>query len=102
MDFWHAYLACASGVILSIVIPVLAKAVRQQFNVGGPVELGGLGVLIRSIWQRARPYAILGVFSLGVALLLVSFLGDTLKTWQAALIAGYLWDSTLQKITGKP
>lgn len=102
MGLWHIYIPCACGVILSIIIPVFAKAVRKQFNIGGPAELGGFGLLIRSIWQQTRPYIILGTFSLAVALLIVAFLGETLKTWQAALIAGYLWDSTLQKITGKP
>ena len=102
MNFLHTYGACALGVVLSIIIPVLFKAVRQQFNLGGPAELGGFGLLVRAIWQVIKPYAILGAFSLAVALLIVAFLGETLKTWQAALIAGYLWDSTLQKITGKP
>ncbi len=102
MDFLHSYIACAAGVILSIIIPVLAKAVKKQFEIGGPSELSGFGLLIRSIWQLMRPYAIIGAFSLAVALIIVAFSGDTLKTWQGALIAGYLWDSTLQKVTGRP
>ncbi|MEW6659563.1 MAG: hypothetical protein AB1424_12960 [Thermodesulfobacteriota bacterium] len=102
MDFLHTYAVCASGVVLSIIIPVLSKAVRRQFDLGGAAELGGFGIIIRAIWQVIRPYIILGLFSLAVALLIVAFSGETLKTWQAALIAGYLWDSTLQKIMGKP
>lgn len=102
MDFLQTYMACAGGVILSIVVPVLAKAVRQQFNTGGPAQLGGVGVFVRAVWQWLRPYIILGAFSLAVALLIVTFSGELLRTWQAALIAGYLWDSTLQKITGAP
>lgn len=102
MDFFHTYAFCALGVILSIIIPVLFKAVKQQFNLGGPAELGSLGLFFRAIWQVIRPYVILGLFSLAVALLIVAFSGEILRTWQAALIAGYLWDSTLQKITGKP
>lgn len=101
MGFWHAYTACAAGVILSILIPVLAEAVRQLFNTGEPAGIGRMR-LLRLIWRRSRPYAVLGVFSLAVALLIVAFLGDALKTWQSALIGGYLWDSTLQKIAGKP
>lgn len=102
MNFWQVYIACAGGVVLSIAIPVLAKAVRQQFNVGGPAELGGILLLVRTIWQRLRPYAILAAFSLAVSLLIVAFLGENLRTWQLALLAGYAWDSTLQKIVGKP
>jgi hypothetical protein len=32
------------------------------------------------------------------AFLIVAFLGDTLKDYRAALVAGYAWDSTLQKM----
>jgi hypothetical protein len=32
----------------------------------------------------------------------VACLGDALTDWRSALIAGYLWDSTVQKITGRP
>jgi hypothetical protein len=40
-----------------------------------------------------------GLFSLVVALLVVAALGSQLDTWSKALIAGELWDSTLQKAT---
>lgn len=102
MNFWQVYIACAGGVVLSIAIPVLAKAVQKQFNVGGPAELGGVRLLMHAIWQQLRPYAILTAFSLTVALLVVAFMGESLRTWQLALLAGYAWDSTLQKVVGKP
>ena len=107
MSFWQAELACASGVVLSILIPVLAKTVRSDFpsppdkRLHGFTPLG-LFALLRPLWPALRPYAILAVFSLAVSLLIVTLLGDKLATWRVALIAGYLWDSTLQKITGKP
>jgi len=102
MSFLQAYIACAGGIVLSIIIPVLAKAVREQFNTGGTAELSGLNIIARAIWRIVRPYVVLGVFSLAVALLIIAFTGETLRTWQTALIAGYLWDSTLQKIAGRP
>jgi len=40
-----------------------------------------------------------GLFSLVVALLVVAVMGSQLDTWSKALIAGYLWDSTIQKAT---
>ena len=92
MSFIQAYLMCATGVIVSIVLPVLANAVRDQFSVGGPVAIGGFGLFFRSIWKHTRPYMILGAFSLLVSLLVVAFLGDTLTSWREALIAGYLWE----------
>jgi hypothetical protein len=40
-----------------------------------------------------------GVFSLLVALLVLAFMRDKIVDWQSALIAGYLSDSTLQRIS---
>lgn len=102
MSFWHAYTACAGGVLLSFIIPVLSISVKKQFNVGGPAGFGGIGLLARTIWQQAKPYATLAVLSLAVAIVIIAFSGDSLKTWQLAFLAGYAWDSTLQKIAGKP
>jgi hypothetical protein len=102
MPFWEAYLSCASGVILSVAIPILSKSVQQHFGAGGPAEVGGAMRLMGLIWRQTRRYRILAAFSLAVAALLVAFLGDSLVTWKGALIAGYLWDSTLQKIAGRP
>lgn len=102
MGFWQAYITSAGGVVLSIIIPVLARAVREQFYMGGPAELSGLRILARASWRVMRPYLLLGAFSLVVALLIIAVAGETLRTWESALIAGYLWDSTLQKFAGKP
>jgi hypothetical protein len=46
-----------------------------------------------------RPYVATGIFSLVVAMLIVAAMGDQLNSWSTALIAGYAWDSTLQKLT---
>jgi hypothetical protein len=50
-------------------------------------------------WQTIRPYVATGIFSLVAAVLIVAAMGDRLDSWSAALIAGYTWDSTLQKLT---
>jgi hypothetical protein len=134
----EAYLACALGVVLSVIMPILASAVRRAFpppltaqqlkESGGSsitsFGLAGLFVVllsaafwkslataafwqglarglessIKTAWPLARPYIVLGLFSLAVALLLVATLRGTLTRWEEWLIAGYLWDSTLQKI----
>src|SRR5580698_3581503 len=102
MEFWQSYSLCAVGVVLSIVIPVLSGVLRRKFSTGGAATLTSLGSLLNSIWRVAKPYVSLGAFSLAVSVLIVAFLGKSITTWQEALIAGYLWDSTLQKISGKP
>ena len=40
MSFWEAYFACAGGVVLSVIIPVLSKSVQQQFATGEPAAVG--------------------------------------------------------------
>lgn len=97
MNFLDAYLACAAGVLLSALIPSLAAIVRQHFTAGTPAAFEQLA-LAKLLWHATRPYVVLALLSLAVSLLIIAFLGKQLATWQSALIAGYLWDSTLQKI----
>ena len=87
------FLACALGVALSIAIPILRKAL----GLGGESDsLGASG----GLWAVLRPYVIFAVLSLAVALVIV--FTTELKYPKAGFVAGYLFDSTLQKITGKP
>ena len=97
LTFWEAYGPCAGGVILSALIPSLSRSVRQYFVLGGPAGVAR-SHLLKVVWKNVKPYATLGAFSLAVSILIVAFLGDKLTSWQTALLAGYLWDSTLQKI----
>ena len=48
-------------------------------------------------WRIIAPYLLLGVASAVTAILIVAAMGDTLKDYRAALLAGYAWDSTLAK-----
>jgi len=109
------YLACAVGVFLSILIPVLSRAVQKELQAQYGVQAEGKALapakpplwrralkVAALIWPHAQPYVFLAVLSLAIALLLVAYLGDTLADWKAALLAGYACDSTLQKIAGRP
>ena len=82
------YLAVAGGVVISVVLPLLRALLPKP-----PAPLRG-----RS-WEAMRPYVATGVFSLIVAVLIVAAMGNQLDTWAAGVIAGYTWDSTLQKLT---
>jgi len=77
------------------LIPIARKSLPQQR--GGPAGVGGF---LPHFWSIAKPYLALGAFSLLTGLLIVAFVGETLKDWRAALLIGYSWDSTLQKIKG--
>jgi hypothetical protein len=87
MSFLELYLLAAAGVAISVALPIL----RRMLPTAKPAGLQGL-------WKPAKPYVIVGAFSLLTALLIVAFLGGTVEDWRAVLLAGYAWDSTLQKV----
>ena len=83
------YLSVASGIVISVILPLI-----RAFLPKPPKALSG-----ETKWERIRPYVATGFFSLIVAVLIVAVMGDRLDSWSTALIAGYTWDSTLQKLT---
>lgn len=97
MHFIHflleKFFPCAGGVVVSVILPVLSNAVRQAFPQPKSVR-----VMLKDCWETAKPYVLLGVFSLLTSMLVIAAVGNTIKGASAALIAGYLWDSTLQKL----
>jgi MFS family permease len=94
-NFLIVYVFCAIGVAFSVVLPILQKAVQNAFR---PTKNDRSTIMV--LWAAAKPYLILGLFSLVVALLLVAFLKDQLTDWRVALLSGYAADSTLQKLKG--
>ena len=94
-SFVGSYIPVALGVIISVVLPIIRKMIPGAS--AGPAGVEGF---LPRFWSVAKPYVILGVFSLLVGLLIVAFVGDTLTDWRVALMTGYAWDSTLQKIKG--
>ena len=86
-----AYLWVVIGVILSIALPILRALLPQA---GGASRIGG-----PSFWAAARPYLVVGAFSLLTGVLILAFSSRNLSNWSLALLAGYAWDSTLQKLT---
>lgn len=83
------YFAVALGIAISVILPLIrAKLPKPPRHLEGALKP-------ENVW----PYVATGVFSLIAALLILAAMGDQLDTWGKALIAGYAWDSTLQKIT---
>jgi hypothetical protein len=84
----------ALGVAASVLIPVLRAAVPR------PSSVETLGLRSR-VGVALRPYVALAVLSLIVALVVAAAAaaaGKPLDTWYAAFLAGYVSDSTLQKL----
>lgn len=90
MSFSEAYLFSAFGILISIVLPIL----REMIPTGG--KMRGFP----EMWEIIKPYLAICMFSLLTALLVVAFTQETLTDWKAALLAGYAWDSTIQKLKG--
>ena len=96
------YFSAAAGVVASVLLPIMVHVVRDQFNVA---ETSGKASLWKraanTAWPYVKKYLILLCFSLVVACVIVAVLGDTIHGWKAAFLAGYAWDSTIQKLIQK-
>ena len=94
-----AYLWCAAGIVVSVMLPIAWAYVRKWFPAAQPA---GLGSALGSIWDKVvKRYLVLALAALATALLLVFFLGDKIDGEGTAFLAGYAWQATLEKI-GKP
>lgn len=85
MGFWEAYAAVVLGVLISFALPAL-KRLLPKYQVA------------EGWWDTVKPFAIVAAFSLVTGLLVVSFVDQALETFGQAVVAGYAWDSTVQKI----
>lgn len=91
------YLWCLVGIVISTILPILWQYVRAQF----PLPKGMVGeprAGLSELFVTMKPYLALCLASALTAVLLVAFLGDNLTDARAAILAGYAWDSTLQKL----
>ena len=82
------YFSVAVGIVISVLLPLL-----RAFLPKPPKALESA----RS-WEGIRPYVVTGVFSLLAAIIILAWMGDQLDSWSTAVIAGYTWDSTFQKL----
>jgi hypothetical protein len=91
------YLYFISGIVLSLLVPIAWKWLKEaQGGIGkGPI-MDRVIAFATPIVKVAVASAIIG------ALLLLVFLGAGARveetTWFQAILYGYAWDSTLQKI----
>jgi hypothetical protein len=92
MEQLTLFLCAALGVLISIVLPLL-RAILPK-----PKTLQILGDE-KSFWEQANPYLVTGLFSLISGVLIWASFGAEID-FKSAIIAGYAWDSTLQKLRG--
>jgi hypothetical protein len=87
LPFWSAYLLVSLGIAISIVLPLLRALI--------PVPSPRVPVL------PAGPYLAVGAVSLLTAVLILAFNDGQFSSPYTALLAGYAWDSTLQKLASR-
>jgi hypothetical protein len=85
----RVYLCCVLGIVISVVLPILRVSLPKATASSTTWDF----------WADAKPYVITGLFSALAAIVIIAGSGATADTWgcRAALMAGYAWDSTLQK-----
>jgi hypothetical protein len=84
------YLWCVVGIVISVVLPILTALLPKPLGRTMPA-----GVI-----QEIRPYVVTGLFAAIAAVVVIAIAGDAALGWDSrtALVAGYTWDSTLQKV----
>ena len=97
----ETYLWVSLGVGLSVLIPILRRYIPSAQILGVSFASENAGAAGEGhVWQIARPYVMLGLFSLAVSIIIVAAGGDNIDEWGTAVLAGYGFDSTLQKLKG--
>ena len=92
-DSFVDWLWICVGVVISVLLPVLSAAVRSMF--------GATAAIV-----DFKKYAVLAAFSALTALLVLAVYRGTKPdediTFYAALLAGYGWEATVEKLVGAP
>lgn len=100
MTLLQLYLLFVAGILLSILVPVAIKWIREARE----AMSRGTGDVIKKVFLFAKPYLLFGIGSLIIGFLLVLIFYSTgadakNTTWFNAVLYGYAWDSTIQKLT---
>ena len=95
-DLWK-YELCILGIVISVVLPPLWAFVRTKFA-PPPNATKGFGAAVVTMWTLLLPYLALGAASTLTAVIVIAVAGDKITSATGAVLAGYAWDSTLQKL----
>lgn len=92
IKFVTIYFSVFLGIVISIILPILKNKL--------PTSRTNANLLLSEL-NLMNPYIIVGIFSLLTAFLLLVVGGNSIEDWRGALLCGYAWDSTLQKLDGR-
>jgi hypothetical protein len=96
-DLWK-YGFCIVGIVISVLLPPLWAFVKSKFQPPPPGGAKGFGVAVATFWTLLLPYLALGAASALTSVIIIAVAGPKIESTAAALLAGYAWDSTLQKL----
>jgi hypothetical protein len=90
---FYQYLYVVLGILISVILPLLRKKLPGLFGITSLLSPD-------LIAASTNVYIVVGLFSLLTAVLIVALGGSATSSWEwfTAILAGYAWDSTLQKI----
>lgn len=88
------------GVVFSLVLPIFIKWLKEAFD----QESKSMGDAFKKVWIFTKPYLKVALASAGVgfAALIIYRAGfggeNAIDSWAKAVVYGYTWDSTFQKV----
>jgi hypothetical protein len=96
-DLWK-YGFCILGIVISVLLPPLWAFVKSRFQPPPPTGGKGFSAVVADVWAITLPYLALGLASTLTSIILIAVAGDKITSAAGAVLAGYAWDSTLQKL----
>jgi uncharacterized membrane protein (DUF106 family) len=91
LNYYETYIVVVIGVVISFILPIIRKSIPKgdEPNINFTTRM----------WDVAKPYLAILAASVLTAILIIAISGDHIsEDWRMALIAGFAWDSTLQKV----
>jgi len=93
MTFLEKYLIVVGGIVISLALPVLWGYYKERRGGSGTAESKGF-------FKKYKIYFVVAAISASTGIILLAMIGhETIQSWESALLAGYGYDSTIQKFT---
>jgi len=99
MTVWTLYLLFLAGIVLSLLLPVMLRWLRDVQQKASK----GTAAIWPKLWTFVKPYVKIAVASavvgFALVLLFLALNGDPKSiTWYNAIVYGFGWDSAVQKL----